>query len=258
MGVMGLKFSRSSSTVNDPSCGQGSKSLSRTVTQIEDVKHVPEPNKEFMVHVQAFDSVEDTKNVHGVCFPGDLQLPSSQQDDALFSAYQEYMADSMAQGISQHLNTPIEKSSSPMDISDLYPLPQKDSESRSSEVETLPRARKAPEMQLPFKINSNVGLSYVESMKKVLDMKKQDVIGLQGQKKKATGVTRRLMEEVHIAKENMFLYQRLASMSPSQDISRKYHKKEFRKSRHLLDKMSRFEYQQHRFQEPSREVKWVD
>ena len=258
MGVMGLKFSRSSSTVNEPVCSKGTENLSQTLTQGGDVKHIPEPKKEYILHVQAFNSVEDITEDPGVCFPGDLQLPSSQQDDVLFSAYQEYMADSLAQGTSPHLITKVEKSSVDRDRADLQALPQKDSESRPSEIKTVARGRRAPEMLLPSKIHPYVGLSYVETMKKVIDMKRQEGIGSQVQKKKATGVTRRLMEEVHIAKENMFLYQRLVNVAPSHDVSRKYHRKEFRKSRHLLDKMSRFEYQQQVFQEPSWGVKWVD
>ena len=57
---------------------------------------------------------------------------------------------------------------------------------------------------------------------------------------KATGVTRRLMEEVAVARENMHLFNRLISVLPSSDVARRRLLKDFYKSRELLDKISRF------------------
>ena len=57
---------------------------------------------------------------------------------------------------------------------------------------------------------------------------------------KATGITRRLMEEVAVARENMHLFNRLLSVLPSSDVARRRLLKDFYKSRELLEKISRF------------------
>jgi hypothetical protein len=49
------------------------------------------------------------------------------------------------------------------------------------------------------------------------------------------------MEENNIARENMFIFRRLQQISPSVTIDRRYLKRDFIKSRHYLEKMSRYE-----------------
>jgi len=91
---------------------------------------------------------------------------------------------------------------------------------------------------------------YIRSMHDVMDKKRgsRSVEGSgagKGKGKassaiKATGVTRRLMEEVTVARENMHLFNRLISVLPSSDVARRRLLKDFYKSRELLDKISRF------------------
>lgn len=89
---------------------------------------------------------------------------------------------------------------------------------------------------------------YLRSMHDVIDKKRgnhsREGIGTSKGKTpnavKATGVTRRLMEEVAVAKENMHLFHRLISVMPSSDIARRRLLKDFGTSRELLDKISRF------------------
>jgi hypothetical protein len=92
-------------------------------------------------------------------------------------------------------------------------------------------ARKAP----PREVLSN---AYVKSMHEILHKKRQDQLN---SKRKATGVTRRLMDEANIAKENMHLYNRLIKVMPSPDVDRRLHKKDFSRSRGYIEKMSRYD-----------------
>lgn len=132
-----------------------------------------------------------------------------QEEDALFDAYTGFMAATLMQ-----------------------PSPNSEPDSwRISAVTS--RQSHADNHTMSFD-----GHSYVASMKHVIDVKKNKA---QQQKKIATGVTRRFMHEVQIAKENMFIYQRLLHMSPSADVDRKHHYKDFAKSRALLGKMSRYD-----------------
>lgn len=59
---------------------------------------------------------------------------------------------------------------------------------------------------------------------------------------KATGVTLRHAQEMEIAKENMFIFQRLQRIKPSREVDRRMHEKDFVKSRQYLEKMSRYDY----------------
>ena len=77
---------------------------------------------------------------------------------------------------------------------------------------------------------------YIRSMQDVVDRKGS----AGGQAAKATGETRRLMEEIEVAKENMHLFNRLVSVLPSTDLERRALLKAFGKSRQYLEKMSRF------------------
>ena len=89
---------------------------------------------------------------------------------------------------------------------------------------------------------------YIRSMHDVMDKKRgnRSVEGRGADKDKAanavkaTGVTRRLMEEVAVARENMHLFNRLISVLPSSDVARRNLLRDFYKSRELLDKISRF------------------
>jgi hypothetical protein len=82
---------------------------------------------------------------------------------------------------------------------------------------------------------------YIRSMREILLKRHEEQVAGK-QKKKATGVTRRLMEEVHVAKENMHLYNRLIAVAPSTDLERRNLLKDFSKSREYLGKMSRYCY----------------
>ncbi|KAI8104658.1 hypothetical protein M9434_003211 [Picochlorum sp. BPE23] len=84
------------------------------------------------------------------------------------------------------------------------------------------------------------GQSYLASMKHVIEMKNRARRHHRG-RQIATGVTRRFMHELHIAKENMCIHQRLLHITPSTDVDRKRHYKDFVKSRALLGKMSRYD-----------------
>ena len=101
-----------------------------------------------------------------------------------------------------------------------------------------------PRVREPQKTTSTVN-PYIQSMQDVMEKKRGN--GSRngsgrgaGHKTKATGVTRRLMEEVAVARENMHLFNRLISVLPSSDVERRRLLKDFSKSRIHLEKMSRF------------------
>lgn len=156
------------------------------------------------------------------------------ETDALYDAYQEYMEESMAQHEASARHPSV-----------------KDGPNEGNVVCFINKdvSKKGHNVLIP---SFGVGKSYVDSMRRLVEMKHAD------DRKKATGVTRRLMEEVHIAKENMFIYQRLLKISPSKDVSRKNHRIEFTKSRYLLDKMSRYECAPYSTDIHHNRVPWVD
>lgn len=163
----------------------------------------------------------------------------NQETDALYDAYQEYIAESIAHHEACVLNPRSnDKTKEDVEVEDVTCYIQTVSE--------RPKVQKVPN-SLP-----TVGKSYIDSMKKLAKMR------CSGEKKKATGVTRRLMEEVMVAKENMFIYQRLVKISPSEDVSRRIHRKEFTKSRYLLDKMSRYECAPYGAAIHLNRVPWID
>lgn len=157
------------------------------------------------------------------------------ETDALYDAYQEYMEESMAQHEASVRHPTVEDGPNEGNVVCFI----------NKDVST----KKGRDVPIP---SFGVGKSYVDSMRRLVEMKHAD------EKKKATGVTRRLMEEVHIAKENMFIYQRLLKISPSEDVNRKNHRREFTKSRYLLDKMSRYECAPYSTDIHHNRVPWVD
>jgi hypothetical protein len=199
MGIMGMRLSKSKH-------GLASQRLSPTI------------------HIPLESPPHHTETTHSPTPAESCLLIESQETDALYDAYQEYMAESMA----QH-----------GDVECLVECNNKENHNKTEMVEDAtcyiqtvsdrPKTDKIPST-LP-----TVGKSYVDSMKRLAQMR------CHSDRKKATGVTRRLMEEVLVAKENMFIYRRLVRISPSEDVSRKNHRKEFTKSRYLLDKMSRYD-----------------
>lgn len=115
--------------------------------------------------------------------------------------------------------------------------------------------------------NSN---PYIRSMQDVIDKKRGGMIGSEKKTRagekiiKATGETRRLMEEIAVAKENVHLFNRLVAVSPSTNVNRRTLLNAFSKSREYLEKMSRFAAVEHgkRFQRergarPAWDDNWV-
>lgn len=169
-------------------------------------------------HVKVYESFDDTLRDDN---------HKSPKGDALFDAYQDYIAESMAHhqmkaGLSACLADARQEPN-------VICVVEREVSNKHGEIKYRTRRDCINHHQ------DGVGKSYVDSMRKVVEKKRVD------ERKKATGVTRRLMEEVSVAKENMFIYQRLINIAPSDNVSRKFHRKEFTKSRHLLDKMSRYE-----------------
>lgn len=155
-------------------------------------------------------------------------------DDELFDAYKKFMADALMH----------ESDSDSWRISSAIDGPQKHHGPYS----------KVHNAQHPVPVE---GDSYLASMKHVINMKSKARRHHRGQQI-ATGVTRRFMHELHIAKENMCIHQRLLHISPSVDVDRKRHYKDFVKSRALLGKMSRYEMMHHSSSQLYQKPDWID
>lgn len=229
MGMMGLRLSKSKSgpatqtRIPTPLHAVAPEETVKdsTPARIEDQQGViPREEGPYSLESPVVQTIETHHNDGGCC-------------DALFDAYQEYIEESLAvsnhhgimedaSSISQHtFGEEVERKHHVVcHVETVH------STNKGNGGHRVPRGGQT----LP-----QLGRSYVDSMRKLVEMKRVD------DRKKATGVTRRLMEEVHVAKENMCIYQRLVKISPSEDVSRTFHRKEFTKSRHLLDKMSRYE-----------------
>lgn len=159
--------------------------------------------------------VADDVDVKTECPIHDTEA-TEKQEDALFDAYKKFMVDSFMH----------ESDCDSWRISSCVAEP-------NTTTHRGP-CRKGDTMSL------SQGQSYLASMQHVIDMKNRARRHQRG-RQIATGVTRRFMQELHIAKENMCIHQRLLHISPSTDVDRKRHYKDFVKSRALLGKMSRYD-----------------
>jgi len=151
--------------------------------------------------------VKDTHPTNAFA-PCDHEHEHKKQEDELFEMYKEFMVDTF---VEHGANQGCQK-------------PSKDKIRGPDVPVTRPRCT-----TMPIK-----GTAYIKPSSKRKSLPSFD-------RKKATGVTRRHMEENNIARENMFIFKRLQQVSPSVTIDRRHLKRDFIKSRHYLEKMSRYE-----------------
>lgn len=150
---------------------------------------------------------ELVKDIHDLT-PCDRQEDHRKQEEELFEMYKEFMVDTFVEhGAKQGCQKPRKEKRHGQD---------------------------APVAQPCRTTMATKGAAYV----KPLSQKRSSPCS---NRKKATGVTRRHMEENNIARENMFIFRRLQQISPSVTMDRRYLKRDFIKSRHYLEKMSRYE-----------------
>ena len=140
--------------------------------------------------------------------PCEREEDHKKQEEELFEMYKEFMVDTFVEhGAKQGCQKPRKEKRHGQD---------------------------APVAQPTHKTMPTKGAAYVKQLSQKRSLPSSN-------RKKATGVTRRHMEENNIARENMFIFRRLQQISPSVTIDRRYLKRDFIKSRHYLEKMSRYE-----------------
>ena len=181
------------------------------ITQSPSVERIsPDPEKQVVEKlgnkVEPNVVLKDTPKTDTIA-PCDHEHEHRKQEDELFEMYKEFMVDTFVEhGAKQGCQKPSKDKIGGPDIH-----------------VTRPRCTK-----MPIK-----GTAYIKPISQKRDS--SDI------RKKATGVTRRHMEENTIARENMFIFKRLQQVSPSVTIDRRHLKRAFIKSRHHLEKMSRYE-----------------